>query len=151
MDFLIPILLQYGYWGMFISAFLAASILPFSSEIIILALYAAGLDPVALIIYGSIGNVGGSMFNYSIGRLGKLEWIEKYLHVKPENIRKTEKFMEGKGAWIGGLLSSIPIIGDGITIVLGYTRANLLVSFVSITISKIARYVILIYGAGVLK
>ena len=151
MDFRIPILLQYGYWGMLISAFLAASIFPFSSEIVMLGLFAAGLDPIVLIIYGSIGNVGGSMFNYGIGRLGKLEWIEKYLRVKPENIQKTEKFMEGKGAWIGGLLSCVPIIGDGITIVLGYTRANLLVSFVSITISKVVRYAILVYSAGMFK
>lgn len=59
--------------------------------------------------------------------------------------------MEGKGAWIGGLLSCVPIIGDGITIVLGYTRANLLVSFVSITISKVVRYAILVYSAGMFK
>lgn len=78
MEFLIPILIQYGYWGMFISALLAATILPFSSEVVILALYAAGLNPVALIVYGSIGNILGSMINYGIGRLGKLEWIEKY-------------------------------------------------------------------------
>ena len=59
--------------------------------------------------------------------------------------------MEGKGAWLGGLLSCVPIIGDGFTIVLGYTRANLLVSFVSITISKVVRYAILVYSAGMFK
>lgn len=151
MDFLIPILIQYGYWGMFISALLAATILPFSSEVVILVLYAAGLNPVALIVYGSIGNILGSMINYGIGRLGKLEWIEKYLHVSTKNVHKTEKFMEGKGAWIGGLLSSIPFIGDVITIVLGYTHANILVSFISIAISKTGRYILLIYSAGIFK
>ena len=75
-------LVSYGYMGMLIAAFLAASILPFSSEAVMVGLQAAGLDPVALIAYGTIGNVLGSMFNYTIGRLGKMEWIEKYLHVK---------------------------------------------------------------------
>ena len=75
-------LLSYGYMGMLVAAFLAASILPFSSEAVMVGLQAAGLDPIFLIVYGTIGNVLGSMFNYTIGRLGKMEWIEKYLHVK---------------------------------------------------------------------
>ena len=59
-------LVSYGYMGMLIAAFLAASILPFSSEAVMVGLQAAGLDPVALIAYGTIGNVLGSMFNPSI-------------------------------------------------------------------------------------
>ena len=56
-------LLSYGYMGMLVAAFLAASILPFSSEAVMVGLQAAGLDPVLLIVYGTIGNVLGSMFN----------------------------------------------------------------------------------------
>ena len=63
-------LLSYGYMGMLVAAFLAASILPFSSEAVMVGLQAAGLDPIFLIVYGTIGNVLGSMFNYTIGRLG---------------------------------------------------------------------------------
>ena len=88
-------LVSYGYMGMLIAAFLAASIQPFSSEAVMVGLQAAGLDPVALIAYGTIGNVLGSMFNYTIGRLGKMEWIEKYLHVKKEDLDKAHKFMDG--------------------------------------------------------
>ncbi len=59
-------------------------------------LQAAGLEPLPLVIYGSIGNVLGSMFNYGVGRLGKMEWIEKYLHVKKESLDKAERFMAGQ-------------------------------------------------------
>ena len=141
--------MNWGYMGMAISAFLAASILPFSSEAVMVALQAAGLDPVALIVYGTIGNVLGSMFNYTIGRLGKMEWIEKYLHVKKEDLDKAHKFMAGRGAWMG-LLSVIPVIGDVITVALGLMRANVVIVAISVTISKLARYVLLVYGASLI-
>ena len=140
-------LLSYGYMGMLVAAFLAASILPFSSEAVMVGLQAAGLDPVLLIVYGTIGNVLGSMFNYTIGRLGKMEWIEKYLRVKKEDLDKAHRFMAGRGAWMG-LLSVIPVIGDVITVAFGLMRANVVIVVVSVTISKLLRYILLVYGAS---
>lgn len=145
MNTLIQFLINWGYWGMLVSAFLAGSFFPFSSEAVMAGLQAAGLDPVSLIVYGSIGNVLGSMFNYGIGRLGKMEWIEKYLHVKKENLDKAERFMHGRGAWMG-FFAFIPILGSAITIVLGLTRANIFLSVLSITLGKVLRYVLLVYG-----
>ena len=133
--------------GMLVAAFLAASILPFSSEAVMVGLQAAGLDPVLLIVYGTVGNVLGSMFNYTIGRLGKMEWIEKYLHVKKEDLDKAHRFMAGRGAWMG-LLSVIPVVGDVITVALGLMRANVGIVMISVTISKLLRYVLLVYGAS---
>ena len=134
---------------MALSAFLAASILPFSSEAVMVGLLAAGLDMWALVAWGTVGNVLGSLFNYGIGRLGKMEWIEKYLHTKPEDLDRARRFMGGRGAWMG-LFSCIPVIGDVITIVLGLMRANLTIFIVSVTISKLARYVVLMVTAGTL-
>lgn len=149
MDAIISFLIDYGYGGMLVAAFLAGSILPFSSEAVMVGLIAAGLNPMTLVAYGTIGNVMGGMFNYFMGRLGRMEWIEKYLHVKPEEIARVRKFMAGRGAWMG-ILSVVPVFGDVITIVLGLTRANLLISFVSITLSKLIRYLLLGYSAGLI-
>ena len=93
MDAITHFLIDYGYWGMFLSAFLAGSVLPFSSEAVMLGLLAAGVDPVPLLIYGSIGNVMGGMVNYGLGRLGKLEWLKKYFHLKQSSIDRAYKFM----------------------------------------------------------
>lgn len=149
MDGLTDILTGYGYWGMLLAAFLAGSFFPFSSEAVMLALMAAGLKPWTLVVYGSIGNVAGSMFNYGVGRLGKVEWIHKYLHVSEESLRKAERFMGGRGAWMG-FFAFLPIIGSAITISLGLMRANIPVSVLSITIGKVLRYVLLIYGVSLL-
>ncbi|MBO4316131.1 MAG: DedA family protein [Prevotella sp.] len=149
MDALNDILIQYGYWGMLVSAFLAGSFFPFSSEAVMLGLLAAGLAPTDLVIYGSIGNVAGSLFNYGVGRMGKTEWIERYLHVSQESLDKAERFMAGRGAWMG-FFAFLPVLGSAITIMLGLMRANLPISILSITIGKVLRYVLLLYGISLI-
>lgn len=146
MDWIIPILESWGYWGMFFAAFVAGSFVPWSSEAIMLGLLGAGLNPTALVIYGTAGNVLGSGLNYWFGHLGRMDWIEKYLHVSQKSLDKAQRFMAGHGAWIG-FFAFLPIIGSGITIALGLMRANIFISFLSITIGKLLRYIILIAGA----
>lgn len=147
MQFIIDILTSWGYLGMGLAAFLAGNFFPFSSEVVMVGLQTAGLDPWRLVIYGTVGNVAGGMFNYGVGRLGKLEWIERYLHVRREKLIQARRFMRGHGALMG-FFSFIPILGSAITIVLGLTRANLPLSLFSITLGKFLRYVLLIYGVG---
>lgn len=144
MDALTTILLDYGYWGMFVSALLAGSVLPFNSEVVLLLFVAAKLDPWLLILYATVGNVAGGMFNYWIGTFGRIDWIERYLHVKKERLDKTSRFMEGKGAWMG-FFAFVPIIGSAITVALGFTRANLTISLLSITLGKLLRYILIAY------
>ena len=148
MDSLIAILTDYGYIGMFISAFLAGSIFPLSSEVVMLALFAAGLDPWALVIYATIGNTLGSMLNYCVGMLGRMDWIKKYLHVKKSELDRASRFMNGRGAWMG-FFAFLPVIGEGITIVLGLMRANVTLTVISVTIGKFARYVLLALGVDI--
>ena len=115
---MIDALIQFGPFGMFLAAFLAGSFFPFSSEAVMLALLAMGLNPWELMLYGTAGNVLGSVFNYCVGRLGKEEWFEKYLHVKPEHMERARRFMRGRGALMG-FFAFIPILGSAITILLG--------------------------------
>lgn len=132
---------------MLVAAFLAGSFFPFSSEAVMLGLLAAGLKTEPLIIYGTIGNVLGSIFNYGVGRLGKLEWIERYLHVKKEDLDRAQRFMAGHGAWMG-FFAFLPIIGSAITICLGLMRANIVITVTSITIGKLLRYIVLMAGVS---
>ena len=149
MDAFIQLLTENGYWGMMLAAFLAGSFIPFSSEAVMLGLLAAGLDPWLLVVYGTIGNVAGGFANYGIGRMGKTEWIEKYLHVSQENMAKAERFMAGRGAMMG-FFAFVPILGSAITILLGLMRANIVISLASITLGKFLRYWILVYGVSML-
>lgn len=145
----LALLESWGYWGMFVAAFIAGSVFPFSSEAVLTALQLAGLEPVRLFVSATVGNVGGSMFNYGVGTLGKMEWIEKYLHVPREKVQRTARWMERYGAWIG-VLCFLPILGSVIAVTLGFTRANPWISFLTITIGKAARYALLIFAISLL-
>lgn len=145
MDAFIAFLTQYGYWGMLMAAFLAGSFFPFSSEAVMIGLMATGLDAWKLVVYGTVGNTLGSVFNYGVGRMGRMDWVEKYLHVKKKDLDRAQRFMAGRGAWMG-FFAFIPILGSAITILLGFMRANMPISFFSIFIGKFLRYLILVYG-----
>lgn len=135
-------LIEYGPFGMLIASFIAGSVFPFSSEAVMLAMLAAGVDPWELVITASIGNVAGSMFNYGVGRMGRLDWIERYLHVKKESLDRAQRFMGGHGAWMG-FFAFLPILGSAISILLGLMRANIAITLTSITLGKVMRYAII--------
>lgn len=139
---MLDLLVDYGPIGMLIASFIAGSVFPFSSEAVMLAMLAAGVDPWELDITASIGNVAGSMFNYGVGRLGRLDWIEKYLHVKKESLDRAQRFMGGHGAWMG-FFAFLPILGSAISILLGLMRANIIITLISITLGKVMRYLII--------
>ncbi len=145
MDLLTQYLLEYGYFGMFISAFLAGTVVPFASEAVLIALIQMGLDPYLTVAFATLGNAAGGMTCYGIGRLGKKEWIEKYLKVKPELMAKAERFIQGRGAWMS-FFSFLPVIGDAITVVLGLMRANVWITTTGVLLGKLARYVSVVFA-----
>jgi len=138
---------EYGYIGLFIASFLAATILPFGSEFVFVTLIAMGLDPWTCTIVASVGNWAGGMTNYYLGRLGKIEWIEKYLKIPKEKIDKIQHFLEGKGAFMA-FFSFLPIVGDVIAVALGYMRSNIYAVSISMGLGKFVRYVAIMYGVN---
>lgn len=138
----------YGYWGMLVTAFLAGSVFPFSSEAVMVGLLATpGIDAWTLVIYATVGNVLGGMFNYGIGRLGRPEWIEQWLKIKPDKMERARRFMAGRGAWMG-FFAFVPILGSAITVTLGLMRANVFISLLSMTMGKLMRYCMIVFGIG---
>lgn len=143
MDAIIQFLINHGLWGMFIAAFFAGSILPLASEVVLSALVAAGVAPIELLLVSTLGNTLGSATNYGIGRLGREDWIERYLRVKPQSLERGKRYVHKFGYW-GGLLSWLPILGSLITIALGYLRVNLPLTILMLIIGKFLRYCLVI-------
>lgn len=131
-----------GLFGLFLGSFLAGSIVPFSSEVLLGSALLAGVDPVACLISTSLGNTLGGMSCYYIGRLGKMEWMTKYLKVKETTLHKYTTFLRGKGAWLG-FFAWLPYAGEAISVALGYLRANALIVAVSMLIGKTLRYLVM--------
>ena len=75
-------LFDYNLWGLFLASFLAATVVPFSSEALLTVLIVNGTDVTSAIVVATAGNWLGGMSSYAIGYMGKWEWIEKYLRSK---------------------------------------------------------------------
>lgn len=144
---MLDFLIEYGYFGMFVSALLAGSVLPFSSEVVMAGLQAAGSDPMSLLVWGTLGNFLGSCINYGLGTLGRDEWIVKYAHVSPEQLERGKGYVNRYGPY-AGLLSWIPLLGSLITVSLGYLRANVWLTMLCILVGKVIRYWIVLFVVG---
>ena len=142
-DTLIQLLIDWGYTGLFISALLAGSIIPFSSELVMLALVKVGLNPAICVLAATLGNTMGGMTCYYMGHLGKTDWIEKYFKVKQEKIDKMQRFLQGKGALMA-FFAFLPFIGEAIAIALGFMRSNEMLTSLSMFTGKLIRYIVML-------
>ena len=138
---------EWGYAGLFIASFLAATVVPFSSEVVFSALVFGGLDPWICVVVASLGNWLGGMSSYFLGRLGKMEWIEKYLRVKQEKIETYRERIQKYGDWFA-FFSFLPGIGDIIAVASGFFRCRWWIVAISMLLSKFARYVVWMYANG---
>ncbi|MDU1891865.1 MAG: YqaA family protein [Dysgonomonas sp.] len=139
--------IEYGYIGLFLASFLAATILPLGSEVVFIGLLAAGMNGWTAVLVASVGNWLGGMTNYYLGRLGKIDWIEKYLKVKKDKIERMKRWLDGKGAAMA-FFSFMPVVGDIIALALGFMRANVYIVNISMFAGKFIRYVLIMYGVS---
>ena len=139
---LTQIFVDWGYWGMFLSALIAGSALPFASEAVLVLLIGLGLDPVWCIASATVGNTLGGMTCYWIGRLGKTEWIVRWLHVDEAKLARARQFLAGRGA-VMGFFAFLPYIGTAVAIALGLMRSNQLITALSMFIGKALRYAVI--------
>ena len=112
-----------GLIGLFIGCFLAATVIPFSAEVLLVGAMLAGCDPVTTFCVATLGNSLGSLTSYGMGYLGKWEWIEKYFHVSKEKLEKQRGKINKYGALMA-MLCWLPFIGDVFAIGLGFYRIN---------------------------
>lgn len=136
-----------GYFGLMIAAFLAATVVPFSSEAVFTALFYGGLDPWWLVFWATVGNSLGGMTCYWLGCLGKIEWIEKWMKIKKEKIDSFMTKFHKYGDWLA-FFSFLPGVGDIIAVAAGFMRCRWWVVLISMTLGKLARYVVWMYMNG---
>jgi len=133
-----------GYIGLFASAFLAATILPFSSEAVLAGLsVAGGLDAALLWTVATVGNTLGAVVNWMLGRWC-LHWQDrKWFPFKDDDLQKADRWFAKWGVW-SLLLSWVPIIGDPITFAAGFLRVHIVPFTILVVIAKGGRYLIVL-------
>ncbi len=134
------IMQEWGYIGMFVSALLAATILPFSSDLVLSGLVAAGCDPVWVVVVATLGNWIGGLISYWMGWLGKTEWLERWFRVKHSTIVKHKHLADKWGPFLA-IVSWVPLFGDVFAIVLGFYKARFWPTALWLFVGKCLRYV----------
>ena len=136
------------YLSLLFISFLAATILPFSSELTLAGLIStSNYDNLSLLIFASFGNVLGSVFNWGLGFYARNLTIKKWFPFKETQIERSSKWFSKFGKW-SLLFAWVPIVGDPLTFVAGLFRVRFLDFIILVAIGKVSRYLIIFYLIG---
>ncbi|MDH3702984.1 MAG: DedA family protein [Alphaproteobacteria bacterium] len=132
-----------GYGGLFVTAFLAATLLPLSSEAVLAALAAAaGFDLYALVAVATAGNTLGALVNWLLGRFC-LRWRNRrWFPVDAARLGAASDWFRRYGVW-SLLLAWVPVIGDPLTFVAGFLGIRLAYFLPLVALGKAARYAVI--------
>jgi len=139
-------MMQYDLWGLFLSAFVSATLFPGGSEVILAILSSqAHHPPWLLLAVATAGNTMGGMSSWLIGRLIAIRYPSDA--VLNQSRQTALKRVRKWGSPIL-LLSWLPIAGDPLCVAAGWLKLNLFLSLTFIAIGKAARYYIIIYATA---
>lgn len=137
-------LITWGPWGLFLAAFLAATVLPLSSEVVLSTLLLSGQSPLLLIAVATVGNVLGSVLNYMLGSWLSQRAMPRWRRLSPKQIASAqERFAQYGTASL--LLAWVPVIGDPLTVVAGMLRVRWWKFLLLVTLGKGLRYLVVTY------
>lgn len=131
-----------GLWGVFLASFLAATLLPLSSEALVLGMALAGWPAPDLLLAAGLGNWAGGMSTYGLGWWGRGVW-ERRSASAGLHARRVEGWVARWGAWTA-LLCWMPVVGDLLAVVLGAWRVPALPVAFLMGVGKVARYAVLL-------
>ena len=141
-------LILFSYFQLLIISFLAATILPFSSEVVLTTMYLSNsFETYFLLIFASTGNILGSMTNWYLGKKISIFQNRKWFPVSPAQLNRSQKYFQKYGLW-SLLLAWVPVIGDPLTLLAGVLKVRFGIFFILVSISKISRYVFILYLAS---
>jgi membrane protein YqaA with SNARE-associated domain len=128
-------------WGLFTSAFLSATLLPGSSEVLLVYLVNHSAHPIPLLLaLATAGNTLGGMTTYGLGRL--LAWRFPNRQLRREHQTALARLQRWGSLTL--LLSWVPVIGDPLCAAAGYLKVHPLLTLLLLGVGKMARYLFVI-------
>ncbi|MDH3386428.1 MAG: DedA family protein [Gammaproteobacteria bacterium] len=133
-----------SYLLLFGSAFLAATILPFYSEVLLFALLREGGDPFTLVLVATLGNTLGAVVNWVLGLYLLHFQDRRWFYFSRAQIDKAQRWFQGYGFWTL-LLAWMPVGGDALTLIAGIMKVRLWLFLVLVGTGKALRYIAVVY------
>ena len=132
-----------SYWLIFLSAFAAATLLPFYSEVAVAAAILDGLPAFWVWIAASVGNTLGAVVNYVLGRFTTRLRSHRWFPFSEKQMATGERWFQRYGVW-SLLFAWMPVGGDALTFIAGVLRVRFVVFLTLTAIGKSVRYAVLI-------
>ncbi|WP_084609826.1 YqaA family protein [Sedimenticola selenatireducens] len=133
-----------SYLLLFSSAFLAATILPFYSEVVLFALLRDGGDPIVLVSIATLGNTLGAVVNWLLGWYLLHFQDRRWFYFKPAQIERAQRWFQRYGFWTL-LLAWMPVGGDALTLIAGIMKVRLWLFLLLVGTGKALRYISVVY------
>lgn len=126
-----------AFGGLFVTAFLSATVLPAQSEFVLAGLHATdAYGRWMLVAVATVGNVLGSVLNWALGRYIEHFKDRRWFPVKASLLERAERWYGHWGVW-SLLLAWAPVVGDPFTLVAGMLRTNFWIFLLLVTIGKL--------------
>lgn len=136
-----------AYVGLFMSAFLAATLVPFYSEVAVVGMVALEADPVLVLATATLGNTLGAAVNWGLGRFLLRYRDRRWFPAEQQQLARAQRWFGRWGVW-SLLLAWLPVGGDALTLVAGVMRLDLGRFLLLVALGKGLRYVVVVYLAG---
>ncbi|MEN8174512.1 MAG: VTT domain-containing protein [Pseudomonadota bacterium] len=133
-------------WPLFLSALLSATLLPGSSEALLLYKLSEGGHALTLVLTAGAGNLLGSLVTYVMGRMGSAALHRRWLRIHEKDLDRAEAWFNRWGR-PSLLLAWLPVVGDPLCLLAGLLRVGLVWFTVLVASGKVARYAFLAWVA----
>ena len=127
---------------MFASAFLAATIVPFASEVTLAAAIAAGGAVPSLVVVATLGNTLGAVVNWALGRFIERFRDRPWFPADARRLERAQAWFRRYGVWTL-LLAWVPVVGEPLTVIAGAMRVRIVPFVLLVATGKGLRYVVL--------
>ncbi|MEE4240508.1 MAG: YqaA family protein [Desulfopila sp.] len=136
-----------SYFFLFSSAFLAATILPFYSEVVLFALVRQGEPGWLLVVVASLGNTLGAAVNWYLGRFLLHYQDRRWFYFKTHQVESMQRWFQRYGVW-SLLFAWLPVGGDALTFIAGIMKVRFPLFFALVGTGKTVRYIAVVYLAA---
>ena len=135
--------LNLGYPGVLLVSFIASTLIPFSNEIVVMAMPALGYETWGIVAWATAGGYLGSLTNYWVGIKGTDFFFARWVKIKPERWEQAEKALQRWGNW-ALFFVWLPVIGDPLAVVAGAFKIDWRTFSFWVILGKALRFIVLL-------
>lgn len=139
---LIDFFKDYGYWGMGMLSFLSGTIVPITSEVLLVFFLGLGLNAVGITLVATLGNTLGGITCFMLGSLASKEWLLRFFKIPEKQMKRADLIIQKYGFWAAGL-SFVPALGEALLVTLGVLRVNKAKVILVMALGKLVRYALI--------